>query len=183
LIDKYVTFYDRMDDKGYVDNFMKMERWIFDSPDVPGESYRQFIRDLYQRNMLVRNALVIDGSRVDLRNITVPLLSVVAEQDNLVPPGSSIPLGELVSSKSKKLMTYPGGHIGLSVSLSAHREFWPRVADWIVENSKPGREEGGGTEGSEVEQSVGDRKSEIETGRRSRRDKKRPKRSGKTSSR
>jgi polyhydroxyalkanoate synthase len=47
MIDKYVGFSENMDNKDFVENFVRMERWIFDSPDVPGETFRQFIDDCY----------------------------------------------------------------------------------------------------------------------------------------
>ena len=135
MIDKYVSFYEKMNDKDYVGNFMRMEKWIFDSPDLPGESYRQFLKDLYQRNLLVKGELVVNGEGVSLKQLRAPLLSLVADQDTLVPPSSTVPLNGLVSSRVKRVMRYPGGHVGLSVSKKAHKEFWPAVADWIAKNS------------------------------------------------
>ena len=72
MIDKYVSFYEKMNDKDYVGNFMRMEKWIFDSPDLPGESYRQFLKDLYQRNLLVKGELVVNGERVSLKQTSCP---------------------------------------------------------------------------------------------------------------
>lgn len=141
LIDKYVNFYEKMNDKDYAETFVRMEKWIFDSSDLPGESYRQFLKDLYQKNLLVKGELVVDGAKVSLKRLRAPLLSLVADQDTLVPPGSSILLNELVSSRVKKLMRYPGGHIGLCVSKKAHKEFWPLVADWIAQNSMKNEKE------------------------------------------
>ena len=31
-----------------MENFLRMEKWIFDSPDQAGEAFRQFIKDFYQ---------------------------------------------------------------------------------------------------------------------------------------
>ena len=52
MIDKYVGFMENMDNKNFVENFVRMEKWIFDSPDVPGETFRQFVKDCYQKNLL-----------------------------------------------------------------------------------------------------------------------------------
>ncbi|MEA1945668.1 MAG: alpha/beta fold hydrolase, partial [Thermodesulfobacteriota bacterium] len=49
MIDKYVGFLENMDNKKFVENFVRMEKWIFDSPDVPGETFRQFVQDCYQK--------------------------------------------------------------------------------------------------------------------------------------
>jgi polyhydroxyalkanoate synthase subunit PhaC len=135
LIDKYVKFYENLKDKEFVTNFLRMEKWIFDSPDLPGEVYRQFIKDLYQQNLLSKNELILEGNRIDLRKIRIPLLNIVGSSDTLVPPDSSLPIMDLVSSTDKEVMEFGSGHIGISVSSKAHRELWPKVAEWIEERS------------------------------------------------
>ena len=135
LLDKYVNFYENAADKGFVENFLKMERWIFDSPDVPGESYRQFLNDLYKQNLLVKGKLVVGEDVVKLKQVVAPLLVITADNDNLVTPDMSRPLVGLVSSREKKMLSFAGGHIGLSVSPRAHREFWPKVTRWVAEHS------------------------------------------------
>lgn len=138
LVDKYVKFYENVRDEDYVQNFMRMEKWIFDSPDLPGEVYRQFIKDLYQKNLLSKNELVVDGKKIDLKKIKVPLLNIVGTNDTLVPPECSIPVMDLVSSTDKEMLKFGSGHIGISVSAKAHRELWPKASEWIAERSQNG---------------------------------------------
>jgi polyhydroxyalkanoate synthase len=102
---------------------------------VPGESYRQFLKDLFQKNLLVKGELVVNETRVSLKQLRAPLLSLVADHDTLVPPSSSTPLNELVSSRVKRIMRFSTGHVGLCVSKRAHKEYWPQVADWVAKNS------------------------------------------------
>ncbi len=135
IVDKYVKFYENVKDKSYLENFLRMERWIFDSPDLPGEVYRQFIKELYQQNLLTKNELVVEGRRVDLKKIDMPLLNIVGESDTLVPPESSLRVNDLVSTKDKQTLTFASGHIGISVSSRAHTELWPKVTEWIAERS------------------------------------------------
>jgi polyhydroxyalkanoate synthase subunit PhaC len=86
MIDKYVGFMENMDNKDFVENFVRMERWIFDSPDVPGETFRQFVEDCYKRNLLIQSKMFLDGKRVDLKKLTMPLLNFFGQYDHLVPP-------------------------------------------------------------------------------------------------
>ena len=37
-----------------IENFMRVEQWIFDSPDQAGAAFREFVRWFYQENRLVR---------------------------------------------------------------------------------------------------------------------------------
>lgn len=134
-LDKYVGFVENVEDEEFVKNFLRMEKWVNDSPDVAGEMYRQFIKDGYQKNLLVKNQMEIGGKRIDLRRIEVPLLNVFAEMDHIVPPESSRPLNGLVSSKDNAIFSFPTGHIGLAVSKKSQKDIWPKVGEWIKARS------------------------------------------------
>ena len=66
----------------------------------------------------------------------MPILTIYAEQDHLVPPSSTKPLNELVGSKDKEMIAFPGGHIGIYVSSRSQKELAPTVAKWLIERSK-----------------------------------------------
>lgn len=135
LYSKYLKFIDRVDDEEFVKMFFRMEKWINDGIPVAGEAYRQFIKDCYQKNLLVKSQLKLNGFKVDLNKITMPLLSLVAQYDHLVPPESSLSFNDLVPSKDKEMMVFPTGHIGLSVSSATRAKLWPKVAKWLRERS------------------------------------------------
>jgi polyhydroxyalkanoate synthase len=136
LYSKYIKFIEKVDNEDFVSMFFRMEKWINDSIPVAGEAFRQFIRDLYQENRLVNSQLKLNGHRVKLKNIDMPILSLVAKYDHLVPPESSMSFNELVGSKDKEMIVFPTGHIGLSVSSATHAKLWPRVAEWLRERSE-----------------------------------------------
>lgn len=131
MIDKYVGLVENMDSKSFVENFIRMEKWIFDSPDVPGETFRQFIKDLYQKNLLINNELEIGGKRVDLRHITMPLLNFYGQFDHLVPPGACNVLTSRVASADTEDVCLDTGHIGIYVSSKSQREFAPKIVRWL----------------------------------------------------
>src|SRR3546814_1462069 len=56
---KYVGLVDILDDKRKVEDFPRMEKWIFDSPDQAGEAFRQFVKQFYQANGFVNGGIVI----------------------------------------------------------------------------------------------------------------------------
>ncbi|WP_251343874.1 class III poly(R)-hydroxyalkanoic acid synthase subunit PhaC [Haloplanus halophilus] len=134
-VTKYGNLYDNIDDDDFVENFARMERWLNDPIDVPGAAYRQFLEDVYQDNKLYRNELELDGERVDLDDVTMPVLQVIGEYDHLIPPEASKPFNEAVASDDTEIMEFSTGHIGLSVSSSTHEHLWPEVAEWFAERS------------------------------------------------
>ncbi len=132
---KYYNFIKNSKTEEDIKEFLRMEKWIFDSPDQAGEAFRKFIKDLYQENKLVKGTFELGGRKVNLKNIKMPILTVFAEQDHLVPPASTKPLNNLVSSTDKTMISFKGGHIGIYVSSRSQKELAPAVAKWIFERS------------------------------------------------
>jgi len=135
IIDKYVSMLDIMHDREALSNFVRMEKWIFDSPGQAGETIRKFIKDLYQGNKLIKGELEIGGERVDLKMLTCPLLNIYGTKDHLVPPECSRPLTDLVGSKDTEAMELPIGHIGMYVSSKSQKVLAPRIVSWLTERS------------------------------------------------
>ncbi len=135
----YVGMYnqvaEKIDDNDFVDNFMKLEKWLWDTPPIPGEVFRQWVKEIYQENLLVQNSLKIGSKLVDLSKIDIPLLNIIAEIDHLVSPDSSKALNYVVSSKDKRIMIFPTGHIGLCTSSYSQKVVWPKVGEWLIERS------------------------------------------------
>lgn len=137
-IRKYVDMLDVMEDKEKLLNFLRMEKWIFDSPGQSGECIRQFIKECYQANKLIKNELVIGGKTVDLGNISMPLLNIYASADHLVPPAATKPLNDVVGSTDKTLYEFKGGHIGVFVGSKSQKELAPAISQWLKErDSQP----------------------------------------------
>lgn len=131
LQQKYVGLIDILDDPAELQNFLRMEQWIFDSPDQAGEAFRQFIKDFYQGNKLLEGGLNIAGRTVDPRRIDMPVLNIYAEQDHLVPPNASRALKRIVASRDYSELSFKGGHIGIYVSGRAQREIPPVINQWL----------------------------------------------------
>lgn len=137
LIEKYIGFYERMDDEKFLEEFFAMEAWVNDNIPLAGETFRQFVKDCFQKNLLVQNRLRVGKKIVDLSKITCPILNLMATADHLVPCGQSAPFNDLVGSKDRKAINFPAGHIGLSVGSKAQRDLWPQVAQWLADRSDP----------------------------------------------
>jgi polyhydroxyalkanoate synthase len=146
MIDKYVGMFERIECKPddttcsirneeIIKNFLRMEKWIFDSPDQAGETFRQFMKDCYQNNLLIKNEMMLNGKKINLKNITMPLLNVMAEFDHLVPTDASKPLSDAVSSSDKETLVFPTGHIGIFVGSKSQKEVCPRIAAWLKSRS------------------------------------------------
>jgi polyhydroxyalkanoate synthase subunit PhaC len=130
-LQKQQSMMSMIDDKDKLMNFMRMEKWINESPSQTGECFRQFMKDCYQQNKLVKGEMEVGGKNVNLKNITCPLLNIYATEDHLVPPSATIPLNEHVGSKDKELYSFKGGHIGVFVGGKSQKELAPAVINWL----------------------------------------------------
>jgi polyhydroxyalkanoate synthase len=128
---KYVDLVQGGADQHQLENFMRMERWIFDSPDQAAEALRQFIQWFYQENRLVNGTLTLGAQHVDLKRIVHPVLNIYASKDHLVPPSASVPLARLVGTADYTALAVEVGHIGMYVSARAQREVPAKIAAWL----------------------------------------------------
>ena len=135
LVEKYIALYEQMDDPQMLSNYFAMERWVNDNVPVAGETFRGFVKNLYQANELVLGKFLIDGKCADLSRITCPLLLLTARNDHLVPPPSTDGILPHVKSRDIKSMTIDAGHVGLVVGSKAQKTFWPKATQWLADRS------------------------------------------------
>ena len=136
MIDKYVGLLENIHSKDFVENFVRMERWIFDSPDLPGEAFREFLQWMFRENRLIKNELVLGGKKVDLKNITMPVLNIYGKYDHLVPPAACDQTTVKIGSTDKEDLCLDTGHIGIYVSSKMQRQFGPKIIRWLTERDE-----------------------------------------------
>lgn len=120
-----------LDNPRYVEGYRALSRWANEYVALPAEFFRQWVRDFYQDNRLVRGTLELGGRRVDLRAVRCPVLAVGAREDYIAPPSCVRALVDHVGSTDREYVELPGGHISLIAGRSASAHCWPRVAAWL----------------------------------------------------
>jgi polyhydroxyalkanoate synthase len=136
IFERSLALYDQMGDPQALTNYFAMERWINDNIPVAGATFRAFVKQLYQRNELVRGELRFDGVPIDLRRVVCPLLLLTAKNDHLVPPRSTEGIRPHVGSTDLQSMSAEGGHVGLVVGGKAQKTLWPAATQWLAERSQ-----------------------------------------------
>ncbi|HEY4972988.1 MAG TPA: class III poly(R)-hydroxyalkanoic acid synthase subunit PhaC [Steroidobacteraceae bacterium] len=129
---KYVDLLAGSPDRARIENFMRVEQWIFDSPDQAGAAFLEFVTWFYQENRLAENRLEIAGRKIDLRALRLPMLNLIGKRDHLVPPAASAALQRLVGSKDYTTLEFDLGHIGMYISSRAQREVPAAIAKWLA---------------------------------------------------
>ncbi|GAC1302372.1 MAG: class III poly(R)-hydroxyalkanoic acid synthase subunit PhaC [Vulcanimicrobiaceae bacterium] len=130
-VQKYADLVHLFEDRDGLLTFLRMEKWINDSPDHPGETFRSWIKDCYQQNRLIKGSYMLGDRVVDLRNVTMPILNLYGERDDIVEPASSLALGRYVGSDDVTVRSFPVGHIGMYVSGKTQQQLPATIVAWL----------------------------------------------------
>jgi polyhydroxyalkanoate synthase len=130
-----VRLWDNMWNDEFVRSHRMFDRWASDQIPFPGECFRQNTKELMWRNKLYKGEFELAGRRVDLKNITVPFMHVMAEHDHIVPYEAAKDLVAMVGSDDKREVVMKGGHVSLVAGGNAIYRLWPQLDSWLSERS------------------------------------------------
>ncbi|MDE2578469.1 MAG: class I poly(R)-hydroxyalkanoic acid synthase [Hyphomicrobiales bacterium] len=163
-----------------VNNYMKGQApmafdlltWNSDSTRMTRANHSFYLRECYLTNNLAKGNMVIDGQRLDLGKITVPIYDLAAKEDHIAPAKSAFNGAKLFGGEVEYVMA-GSGHIAGVVNppykpkyqfwtgerpsgafedwVKAAKEtpgsWWPHWIEWIKNQAPdkvPAREPGGG---------------------------------------
>jgi polyhydroxyalkanoate synthase len=129
---KLMSMPDLATDAKARDAFLALEAWASDNIPFPGEAYRRYIGELYQRNELVTGTHRANGAPVSLGAIRCPVLAITATRDAICPSPAAAALTRLVGSSDASVLEVPGGHVGAVVGSRAAKEMYPRLIQWLT---------------------------------------------------
>lgn len=118
-----------------VRSWLAVSKWVDDAAPFPGETFRRWVGDFYQRDKLIKGKMKLRGHRVDLSNIRCAVLNVSGEWDYTVPPSQTEATTALASSPDKENVSVNAGHVGMLVGPAAVGNLWPRLRDWLAPRS------------------------------------------------
>ncbi|WP_153503681.1 alpha/beta fold hydrolase [Cumulibacter manganitolerans] len=120
---------------GAIEAHAAMTGWVRDHVNFPGVAFEQFVRDFLNGNGFVNRTARVGNRPVALDRIDIPILSVVAERDDLVPPAASYPLRDLVPEGVYNEVVLPAGHVGLVLGGTAKKITIPAIVDFFSSHS------------------------------------------------
>ncbi|RXT06252.1 class III poly(R)-hydroxyalkanoic acid synthase subunit PhaC [Ammoniphilus sp. CFH 90114] len=131
-----ISLLDKAHDEKFVSRWRLMNTWVSDGTPFPGEAYRQWIKEFYQKNKLVKGELHLRGRAVDLSQIKSNILNVIAKQDHIALPCQSHPIDHIVGSEDVTTVVVNAGHISLVFGRSATRDTYPTIHHWLDTRSR-----------------------------------------------
>lgn len=105
-----------------IDNYMKGKDpakfdllfWNSDATRMPKKVHLFYLREFYQHNRLAKREMIIDGERLDLGDVDIPIFMQAGETDHIAPHNSVYRTARLFASKANSRVTYMlagSGHI------------------------------------------------------------------------
>jgi polyhydroxyalkanoate synthase len=132
MFGKYADTMDIVEDRDALLNFLRMEKWLFGGPEIAGGAYHQLVKTFLQENALVEGKLELDGRKVDLKELKLPILNIYGERDHLVPPGCTVALGKHVGNKKDyEELCIKTGHIGIYTGGLSQKVLAPSASEWL----------------------------------------------------
>lgn len=128
---KYLRFVDNLENQKVTDKFLRVEKWLYDAPDQSGAAFTELAREFYKDNKLMKGEVSIQGKKIDLANLKMPILNVMANEDEIVPVSASVDLKKYVGSKHYSQEVFPSGHIGIYISEKVGNRMTNAIAVWL----------------------------------------------------
>jgi polyhydroxyalkanoate depolymerase len=137
-MEKYVDLYEHIDDPDYVKRIENFERWYEYTIDLPGRWYLQVVKELFIENRFVKGKFVGLGKTLDPKEITCPLYLLAGNKDDITPQEQVFQAAHFFGTPKSKIKqeVAQGGHIGLFMGTKALAQEWPKIARWLMANSK-----------------------------------------------
>ena len=114
-----------------VRSWLALSKWVDDAAPFPGETFRKWVGDFYQRDKLIKGKMKLRGHRMDISNIRCAVLNVSGKWDCTVPPSQTKATTARASGMDKESISVNSGHVGMLVGPAAVGSLWPRVRDWL----------------------------------------------------
>ena len=85
---KYYNLWSKVDTEA--ERFLEFERWWGGYFRMTGNEIETIVENLFVGNRLARGTIVVDGTRLDLRNIKAPVVVFASWGDNITPPPQAL---------------------------------------------------------------------------------------------
>jgi polyhydroxyalkanoate synthase len=102
----------------------------------PGRTFGQLYHTFFRVNDLADGRIELGGRRIDLADVTQPVLAIAGTSDLLAPADAVNAVGPLLRGSSEvRLEAAPGGHLGVLAGRRAPATTWAYVDDFLGDRS------------------------------------------------
>lgn len=110
--------------------FVLLEDWLNDGPELAARVAMETIGGWFGDNNTATGRWLVSGQVIDPGRIDCPSFIAVPANDRIVPPGSALPLADLLDHPT--VIEPQAGHIGMVVGGKAEHQLWHSLEAWLA---------------------------------------------------
>lgn len=130
---KLMRLFQSLGDAKFMEFFRCLETWINDNVSIPDQFFVDLVGTLYREDALFSGTLKLGDADVSLDDVTIPVLTIAATNDHIVPPDSAVAAHDRYASSIKEKHVLDGGHIGVVVGGLSKKVLVPLLCRWTEE--------------------------------------------------
>lgn len=113
-------------------NYLLMERWLNDCPDLASSALQEFVQLFFRENALLKpEGFTLAGKTVSMKTLSQPILNIFGLTDHLVPPKTASALKRATGSKDYTQLSIKAGHIGTLTGRKGLEQVPAAIAHWL----------------------------------------------------
>ncbi|NMC72512.1 MAG: alpha/beta fold hydrolase [Myxococcales bacterium] len=124
-------------DEAFIRAYGAFSSWLGGLVPYPGEAFKQFLRELMQRNRAHDSWLTFGERRFDLGAVDCPVLAFAGRSDGIAPLESVVALRRHLPPERVSVRPAPGGHVGVLGGPQAPAAVWDPIARFLLEGLVP----------------------------------------------
>lgn len=99
----------------------------------PGRTFGQLYHRFFRANDLASGFLDLDGRRIELAAVRLPVMSIAGRGDGIAPLPAVHHVGELLPHAPEvRLLSAPGGHLGVLTGRGARHTTWGYLDEFLA---------------------------------------------------
>ncbi len=103
--------------------------WNSDSTCMPGGVHVYYLDQFYNRNTLAKGEMELDGVKLDLKSVKLPIYHVATIEDHIAPAPSAYRAAKLLGSRSQRFVLAGSGHIAgvINPPDAGKYQYWTKI--------------------------------------------------------
>ncbi|RTL98717.1 alpha/beta hydrolase [Ancylobacter aquaticus] len=124
-------------DPAALDLHLRITRWALDEVPLAGRLVHEMVDWLYREDRFSQGRLELGGRLLGPEALRLPALAAVNAADEIGPRAAVAPFFARMAEGSTEIIEHPTEigvglqHLAILAGRQAHRQVWPRIADWI----------------------------------------------------
>lgn len=131
LLSKTRQYLTKARDNKFLRNFWAMEAWSNDNVNLRAKCFYSLLKDLYRANALSEGKVFLQGKRIDLSQLTLPIFTLIADHDHIVAKKSHLRSEMVPLVKNFEAVVVDGGHVGALIGGRSQKVLWPKMIEWM----------------------------------------------------